>query len=134
MNGARNDIAVWTADGSATVELARMTGPAHGVVDPPVYLRAGPPPVGPQVDLDDPISKALLYQACLAGGSQFDIYRLVNLDELVRVWRLLDLPSGVAACWTRALHDAGLRPVGAIYRADTSGRVNTVAGLPEAGR
>jgi hypothetical protein len=129
MNGVRNDIAVWTADGSATVELARMTGPAHGVVDPPVYLRAGPPPVGPQVDLDDTSSKALLYQACLVSGGPFDIYRWVNLDELVKVWRLLDLPSGVAACWTRALHDAGLYPIAAIYRAEFS-----VRDLPEAGR
>jgi hypothetical protein len=133
MNGAWKNIAVWTADGSATVELARMTGPAHGVVDPPVYLRAGPPPVGPQVDLDDTTSKALLYRACLVIGGPFDIYRWVNLEELVRVWRLLDLPSGVAACWTRALHDAGLRPVEAFYRVNavsTSG----LSGLPEAGR
>jgi hypothetical protein len=98
-------IAVWTADASATVELDRLDGPVGGVFVPPAHLVAAE-----KVDLDDLPSKIGLYQACLLHGGPYDIYHWVNLPELLRVWHLLELPPDVAACWTRALHDADLLP------------------------
>lgn len=98
-------ICVWTADASATVELDRVAGPVHGVVRPPTHL------VADEVDLDDLPGKITLYRACLLRGGPFDIYRWVNLPELLRIWHLLDLPPDVTACWTRALRDAGLLPM-----------------------
>jgi len=97
--------AVWTADASATVELSRLSAPAHGHIDPPRHLLVAGP-----VNLDDMASKVGLYRACLLLGGPYDMYQWINLAELVRVWPLLDLPPGIAACWTRALRDAGLLP------------------------
>jgi len=97
--------AVWTADASATVELARLSAPAHGRIDPPGHLLVAGP-----VNLDDMASKVRLYRACLLLGGPYDMYQWINLAELLRVWPLLDLPAGIAACWTRALRDAGLLP------------------------
>ena len=113
--------AVWTADASATVELDRLTSPAHGRIDPPFHLLVAGP-----VNLDDLPSKVALYQACLLRGGPFDMYQWINLGELLRLWHLLDLPAGIAACWTRALRDAGLLP----SCAPAEIRVRRVAGLP----
>lgn len=100
--------AAWTADGSATVELERLSGPRHGLVDPPAHLLREPPAPGARWDLDRVATKVRLYELCLTRGCPFDIYRWVNLDDLLRLWDVLDLPASVAAPWVRALREAGL--------------------------
>lgn len=101
-------IASWTADGSATVELAHLDGPVGGKIEAPAHLVAGETP-GALWDLDDHHTKIRLYEVCLASGGPYDIYRWVNLYELVRLWAHLELPDHVANTWVRALHEAGLR-------------------------
>lgn len=103
-------IASWTADGSATVELAHLDGPVGGKIEAPVHVLSDETP-GALLDLDDHDTKIRLYEACLTCGGPYDMYRWVNLHELVRLWAHLDLPDHVANTWLRALHEAGL-PVG----------------------
>jgi len=99
--------AVWTGDCSASVELARLAGPRDGLVGPSdaAGLRlAGRPPWS----LADPTVRAALYERCLVSGTQFDLYRWVNLTDLAMVWPLLRLPAGVRDEWGRVLVAAQL--------------------------
>jgi hypothetical protein len=97
--------AVWTADGSGTIELARLDGPITGLADAPSHLiNAGR--ARPVWDLDRDDAKIALYELCLTRGSQYDVYRWVNLDELVRLWDRLDLPEPVRLQWTSSLNSA----------------------------
>lgn len=100
--------AAWTADGSATVELERLAGPRHGLVDPPAHLLRESPESGERWDLDRVATKIRLYELCLTRGCPFDIYHWVNLEDLLRLWDVLDLPASVAAPWVRAMREAGL--------------------------
>lgn len=88
--------AVWMLDGSGTIELARLAGPADGTVEAPIHLLDG---AADNWDLDHDDTKIALYELCLTRGSQYDIYRWVNLAELLRLWHRLDLPDQVRAHW-----------------------------------
>jgi len=99
--------AVWTGDCSASVELARLAGPRDallGTSDAAGLRLAGRPPWS----LADPTVRAALYERCLVSGTQFDIYRWVNLADLAMVWQLLRLPVGVRDEWSRVLVAAQL--------------------------
>jgi hypothetical protein len=98
--------AVWMADGSGTIELARLAGPADGPVDAPSHL-LDPKRTRHVWDLSRDEAKIALYQLCLTRGSQYDIYRWVNLAELVRLWDRLELPGPVRLQWTSSLRSAG---------------------------
>lgn len=91
--------AVWMPDGSGTIELARLAGPAGGTVEAPGHLLDGAADTDDSWDLDHDETKIALYELCLARGSQYDIYRWVNLAELLRLWHRLDLPAQVRAHW-----------------------------------
>jgi hypothetical protein len=99
--------AVWTADYSGTVELRRMAGPLDREIGVTRWRWDEPPHAGPWrlADID---VKATIYRVTLSTGSQFDIYRWVNLIDLARLWPVLDLPGGVRAEWSWALRAAGL--------------------------
>jgi hypothetical protein len=103
--------AVWTTDGSGTIELARLSGPADGVVDAPAHL-LDPMWTREVWDLGRDEAKAVLYEVCLTRGSQYDIYRWVNLPELVRLWDRLELPEPVRLQWTSSLRSAGYLDAG----------------------
>ncbi len=99
--------AVWTGDCSATVELARLAGPRDGLLALPTVARLRltiPPPWR----LAAPGVRAALYRHCLVSGTQFDIYRWINLVDLAQVWEELVLPPGVRHEWGRVLAAAGL--------------------------
>lgn len=99
--------AVWTGNCSGTVELSRLSGPRDGEITPTdcgsVRLPGRPP-----WRLSSARVKAALYEHCLTRGTQFEIYRWVNLDDLAAIWHLLDLPGGVRNEWARVLRAAGL--------------------------
>jgi len=105
-----HDAVAWTADCSATVHLDRLTGPAHGLIDPPGNLLADGPrsPARAKWDIDRLEVKRRLYRMCLTRGCAFDIYRWVNLPDLVMLWNSLELPRSVALPWERAFAQLGL--------------------------
>lgn len=99
--------AVWTGTCSATVELARLAGPIEGTLaagECARYQLPGEPPL----QLADPEVRIALYEHCLTAGTQFDIYRWINLRELATYWDLLTLPAGVRREWECVLSAAGL--------------------------
>lgn len=101
--------AVWTGNYSGTVELARLAGPHDGAITAPDRCRfrlVGLPPWR----LSDPQVREVLYQQCLTSGTQFDIYRWINLVDLAAVWHHLRLPAGVRSEWGTVLLAAGLLP------------------------
>lgn len=100
-------VAVWAPDGSGTVELARLAGPARGAVLAPAHLLAGFV-TDPVWNLDDTDTKIRLYEICLCIGGPYDIYRYVNLGELLRLWGVLRLPRMIVETWERAFGQAGL--------------------------
>lgn len=98
---------VWTGRYSATVDLARLAGPRDGlltVTDAGRLRLPGEPPW----PLSSPDIRAALYECCLVCGTQFDIYRWVNLTDLAAVWTMLRLPPGVRHEWAKVLLAAGL--------------------------
>jgi hypothetical protein len=99
-------VRVWSPDCSATIDLTRLGGPRQGVIHPPPHLLPARPGIG--WDLADRGTKVQLYQACLRGGRPYEIYRWVNLPDLVELWPALELPARIAHPWTRGLRDAGL--------------------------
>lgn len=104
--------AVWTADYSATVELRRLAGPHDKTIGAGEWHWGAP---GESIGcgpwrLASPAVRLVVYQWCLANGSQFEIYRWVNLVDLAAMWSTIALPSGVRAEWGRALRAAGLVP------------------------
>lgn len=99
--------AVWTGDCSGTVELARLAGPHDGLLTGADGLRLRLVRPGPW-PLADPGVRVALYEYCLARGTQFDIYRWLNLCDLAAVWARLRLPHGVRGEWARVLVAAGL--------------------------
>lgn len=100
-------VAVWAPDGSGTVELARLAGPRRGMVMAPRHL-LGAGEHRRFWDVDDAAVKIRLYELCLSAGGPFDIYRYVNLGELLRLWARLRLPATVRETWERAFVQAGL--------------------------
>lgn len=108
MAAALDGVSVWAADASGTVALTRLRGPAGGVVHPPAHLT--PEDRSPRwaCDLDHPPERALLYSTCLRRGGVFDLCRWVDLDRLVEVWALLDVPTSVGGPWLMAFRQAGI--------------------------
>ena len=105
--------AVWTGDCSGSVELARLAGPRDGLLtasDAGRLRRAGRAPWS----LADPAVRAALYEHCLICGTQFDIYRWVNLADLAAVWHLMRLPAGIGDEWGRVLVAARLLETAAV--------------------
>jgi hypothetical protein len=102
--------AVWTGNYSGTVELSRLAGPRDGYVTATDALHVRPPG-SPPWRLSDPGVRVAVYQHCLTRGTQFEIYRWVNLHDLARIWPELTLPQGVRDEWARVLSAAGLLPL-----------------------
>jgi len=100
---------VWTADCSATVQLERCAGPHGGSVVPPsCWTDRCDCRTEAAIDLSNPAHQAELYECLLNGGTPFDIYRWINLPDLVRLWPRLRLPGPVRAEWCGALAAMGL--------------------------
>lgn len=123
---------VWTADCSATVELARLAGPRDGTFQIPGRLAHPSCPIRP-CDLDRTECITALYTRCLTVGNQFEIYQWVNLDNLVELWDKLVLPVGVKAEWAGALHSM-LRQNAPAPRGPDVAKRTTGAGLRVARR
>ena len=104
---------IWAAAGTVPIELRRLHGPSAGTIEAPIHLLEGASrshrPLEP-LDLDKPDVKARLYELLLCRGSAFDLYRWVNLGELIRLWDQLTLPPDIAALWAWALQAIDAKP------------------------
>ena len=85
--------AVWTADCSATVDLSRLAGPRNVTRQLPDRLARRACATRPG-DLGLVDCTLALPERCLAVGTQYDIYRWVNL---VNLWPLLTVQAGLKA-------------------------------------
>jgi hypothetical protein len=72
---------------------------AAGVVELPVTLRWSHP--RRTYDLSDPTDRALVYEQVLTEGTERDVRRFIDVDELVRLWNVLVLPEHVRAAWAK---------------------------------
>ncbi len=71
---------------------------ATGVVQLPPHVRwSGPPKT---YDLDDPIDRTRVYEQVLREGTDDDVRRFIDVNELEKVWETIVLPSRVRAAWT----------------------------------
>ena len=120
-------VAIWAPDGSGTIELARLAGPTCGLVMAPAHL-LGMIRDTPAWNLDDDQVKIRLYELCLTAGGPFDVYRYVNLAELLRLWAALDLPANITETWERAFVQAGLESLLPQGTGDARTRPNCLAG------
>lgn len=77
--------------------LDELHGPAEGSVDLPLHILWAP---GSKViSLDSVAGKRRAYQAVLSEGSDHDICRFINKNELIHIWPDLNLPINVAKGW-----------------------------------
>jgi hypothetical protein len=76
---------------------------ARGVVELPLRVRWS----GPQrrYDLDDRRDRALVYEQVLTEGTDDDVRRFIDVDQLVELWSELVLPRHVRAAWARWLEE-----------------------------
>lgn len=56
-------------------------------------------------DLRDRRDRALVYEQVLAEGTEDDVRRFVDVNELVELWPDLVLPRHVRAAWARWLQE-----------------------------
>lgn len=99
--------AVWTADHSASVELARLAGPRDHLLNDAEARHFGLHDGVPRQLALGPV-RCAVYERILCAGTPFDIYRWVNLLDLALVWPVMYLPCGVRDEWQRALQAARL--------------------------
>lgn len=100
--------AVWTANHSASIELARLAGPRFHTLTDAQLERFHLSRQGSRRLADGPV-RCAVYETVLRSDTPFDIYRWVNLLDLAVTWPSLHLPRGVRHEWERALHAARLR-------------------------
>lgn len=76
---------------------------ARGVIELPLRVRWS----GPQrhYDLDDRRDRALVYEQVLAEGTDEDVRRLIDVDQLIELWPDLVLPRHVRAAWALWLRE-----------------------------
>lgn len=72
--------------------------PEHGVVTLPVNVFWSGP--GRQWDLEDRRQRIQVYEIVLTEGTEDDVRRFIDIDELVRLWPDLWLPPHVRAAWS----------------------------------
>lgn len=70
---------------------------ATGIVRLPSNVRWSGPPK--RYDLDDPIDRARVYEQVLREGTDDDVRRFIDVDELETLWDTLVVPARVRAAW-----------------------------------
>jgi hypothetical protein len=66
---------------------------------PPHIYWSGEDPQGKVWDLDDPRQRQLVYRMVMIEGTEDDVRRFVDVDELVAMWPDLFLPRRVRVAW-----------------------------------
>ena len=76
---------------------------ANGIVELPGRVYWSEPPR--RFDLDNRHDRALAYELVLTEGTDDDIRRFIDIDQLVDLWPQLVLPRHVREAWAAWLHD-----------------------------
>ena len=76
---------------------------ARGVVELPLRVRWSGP--RRRYDLGDRRDRALVYEQVLTEGTDEDVRRFIDVDQLVDLWSDLVLPRRVRAVWSRWLRE-----------------------------
>jgi hypothetical protein len=73
---------------------------ASGRVRLPLRLYwSGPHPEQRMWDLDDPVERAYVSEIVMREGTDEDVRRFIDLDELIAMWPRLFLPAEVRQAW-----------------------------------
>lgn len=76
---------------------------ASGLVELPVTVRwSGRPKT---YDLDNRVDRLRVYEQVLREGTDDDVRRFIDVDQLIDMWDELVLPSHVRAAWARWLKE-----------------------------
>jgi len=89
----------WRRPVSVPVDLIRLRGPLAGQLRLPLSLYSsghGPDRV---FDVGDERERIELYQLVLPDGTEDDVCRYIDQDELQRLWSRLWLPVHVRQAW-----------------------------------
>jgi hypothetical protein len=78
---------------------------AHGVIELPSRVRWSGP--RRRYDLDDRRDRALVYEQVLTEGTDEDVRRFIDLNQLVELWSDLVLPRHVRAASPRSSNASG---------------------------
>jgi hypothetical protein len=83
------------------VDAVEAAHKAHGVIELPSHVRWS----GPQrlYDLDDRRDRALVYEQVLTEGTDEDVRRFIDIDQLIELWPDLVLPRHVQTAWAHWL-------------------------------
>ncbi len=77
----------------------------HGSVELPLHVRwSGPPKV---YDLAERGDRLRVYEQVLREGNDDDVRRFIDIDEFIRLWDELVLPSHVRRAWAKWFHKHG---------------------------
>lgn len=60
---------------------------------------SGEDPQGKEWDLDDPRQRELVYRMVMIEGTDDDVRRFIDVDELLAMWPNLFLPGRVRVAW-----------------------------------
>lgn len=107
--------AVWTVDHSATIELSRLAGEYDAILAEADAERLGLARNELPI-LTDPKVRVAVYQHYLEDGTQFDIYRWINLIDLAVTLPHLSLPEGATRDWEHVLEAGGISVHSAVPR------------------
>ncbi len=76
---------------------------AHGKVTLPLSVYwSGPSPV---YDLDDPRERARAYEQVLREGTDDDVRRFVEVDQVIELWDRMVIPPSVRRAWAHWLRE-----------------------------
>ena len=76
---------------------------ASGLVELPIGVRwSGSPKT---YDLDSRVDRLRVYEQVLREGTDDDVRRFIDVDQLIDLWDELVLPSHVRAAWARWLSE-----------------------------
>jgi hypothetical protein len=70
---------------------------ARGVIVLPLHVYWSGPPL--EWDLDNPVHLRQVYQMVLREGTEEEVRRFIDVDQLIRMWRHLTLPPYVRLAW-----------------------------------
>jgi hypothetical protein len=89
----------WDRPVFSLVPLEKMRGPLSGFVRLPLTVHSSGAGPAEEFDFADPRSRLVAYQIVMTDGDADDAARLINADELLRLWPKLWLPMHVRRAW-----------------------------------
>jgi hypothetical protein len=89
----------WSRPVALPEAIDTLDGPVHGIVTLPLRVFSSGAGPAQRFDLDDEMARRELYEIVLTEGTVEDVQRLLNVDELRRLWAGLYLPPHVRHAW-----------------------------------